>query len=135
MLAALDRAERCRDLANEWRRLAATSSSRQMRKRYSRGAERYSLLADVEQFVRSVFVAAAILGAVSSGVAVAEAATPSPSTSIIDDVSNWASKQWNSAKAEWTKGKEKWADCQKQSNDQNLSGTERWKFLAGCMTS
>src|SRR5262249_8289252 len=86
MLDALNRAEPCRDLANECRRLAATSFSRQMRKRYSRMAKRYSLLAEVEQFVRSVFVAVAILGAVSSGVAVAEAATPSPSTSIIDDV-------------------------------------------------
>jgi hypothetical protein len=49
MLDALNRAERCRDAARECRRLAATSSSRQMRKRYSRMAEHYSLLADVEE--------------------------------------------------------------------------------------
>ena len=98
-------------------------------------AEHYSLLAEVEQFVRAVFVATAILGAVSSGVALAETAPPSSSTSIIDDVSNWASKQWNLAKAEWAKGKEKWVGCEKQSNDQNLSGLESWKFLVGCVTS
>jgi hypothetical protein len=106
-----------------------------MRKRYSRTAEHYSLLAGVEQVVRSVFVATAILGVVSSGAALAETATPSSSTSIIDDVSNWASKQWNLAKAEWAKGTEKWAACQKQSNDQNMSGLESWSFVVGCMTS
>jgi hypothetical protein len=135
MLDALNRAERCRDLTHECRRLAATSSIRQMRKRYSRLAEHYGLSAEVEQFARSLLVAAAILGVVSSGVALAETATPSSSTSIVDDISNWASKQWNLAKAEWAKGKEKWADCQKQSNDQNLNGAESWKFLVGCMTS
>jgi hypothetical protein len=97
-------------------------------------AEHYSLLAEVKQFVRSVFVAIAILGVASSGAALAETATPSSSTSIIDDVSNWASKQWNLAKAEWAKGKEKWASCEKQSDDQNLSGPESWKFLVGCVT-
>ena len=136
MLDALNRAERCSDLARECRRLASTSSSGQMTERYSRMAEHYSLLAEVGRFVRSVFIATAILGVVSSGVALADTATQSPSaSSIIDDVSNWASKQWNLAKAEWAKGKEKWADCQKQSNDQNLSGPESWAFLVGCMTS
>src|SRR5262249_45988169 len=136
MLDALNRAERCRDLSQECRRLAVTSSSKQMRKRYSRMAEHYSLLTEAEQFVRSVFIATAILGMVSSGVALGETAAPSSSTSsIIDDVSNWASKQWNLAKAEWAKGKEKWAGCQKQSNDQSLSGPESWSFLVGCMTS
>jgi hypothetical protein len=135
MLDELNRAERCRDLARDCRRFAATSSSWQMRKRYSRMAEHYSVLAEIEQFVRSVFVATAILGAVSSGVALAETATPSASTSIIDDVSNWASRQWNLARAEWDKGKEKWANCQKQSNDKSLTGLESWLFLGGCMTS
>jgi hypothetical protein len=54
---------------------------------------------------------------------------------MIDDVSEWTSKQWNRAKGEWTKEKEKWADCRKQSNDQNLTGLKSWSFLASCMTS
>lgn len=133
MLDALNRAERCRDAARECRRLAATSPSRQMR--HSRMAEHHSLLAEVEQFVRSVVVAIALLGVVTAGVAFAETARPSsPTSSFIDDVSNWASEQWDWAKAEWAKGKEKWADCQKQSNDQNLSGPGSWLFLGGCMT-
>jgi hypothetical protein len=87
-------------------------------------------------FVRSVFVTAAILGVVTSGVALAQTATLSSSiSSKIDDVSNWTSEQWNRAKAEWAKEKEKWAECQKQSKDQDLTGRKSWSFLASCMTS
>jgi len=85
-------------------------------------------------FVRSALVAAAILSVVSSGVALAQTTTPPSSTSKSDDVSEWTSRQWNRAKAKWEKEKEKWADCQKQSKDQNLTGRERWSFLASCMT-
>jgi hypothetical protein len=132
MLNALNRAERYRDLAEECRRLTAISSSTQMRKRYSRMAEHYSLLAEVEQFVRSVLVATAISGVVTSGVALAQTTTPSSSmSSIVDDVSNRTSL----AKVEWAKGKENWIDCQKQSKDQNLTGPNSWSFLAHCMIS
>jgi len=87
-------------------------------------------------FVRSALVAAAVLGVATSGVALAQATTPSPSSSSkVDDVSKWTSKQWNRAKAEWAREKEKWADCQKQSKDQNLTGRKSWSFLASCMTS
>jgi hypothetical protein len=87
-------------------------------------------------FVRSALVAAAMLGVVTPGAALAQATTPSPSTSSkIDDVSQWTSKQWNRAKTEWAKDKEKWADCEKQSKDQNLTGRKSWSFLASCMTS
>src|SRR5262249_42165186 len=87
-------------------------------------------------FVRSALIAAAILGVVTPGVALGQTTTPSPSkSSIIDDVSNWTSKQWNWAKSEWTNEKEKWAGCQKQSKDQNLTGLKSWSFLASCMTS
>ena len=83
-------------------------------------------------FVRSVFVAAVVLGAVTSGVALAQTTTPS---SKVDDVSKWTSKQRNQAKAKWAKENEKWADCQKQAKDQNLTGRKSWSFLASCMTS
>ena len=87
-------------------------------------------------FVRSALVAVAILGVVTSGVALAQTTTPPSSTSSkIDDVSKWTTKQWNQAKAKWAKEKEKWADCQKQSKDQNLTGRKSWSFLASCMTS
>jgi predicted small secreted protein len=63
---------------------------------------------------------------------------PKPSSSmssIVDDVSTWTSKQLDWAKAEWAKEKEKWADCQRQSQDQNLTGPKSWSFLASCMSS
>jgi hypothetical protein len=79
-------------------------------------------------------VVAAILGMVASGAGLAQTATPSLSTSSkINDVSQWTSRQWHRAKAEWEKEKEKWADCRKQSKDQNLTGPKRWSFLASCM--
>jgi len=48
MSDALKRAERCRDLAKECRRLAAISSSTHIRARYLRMAEHYSSLAKAE---------------------------------------------------------------------------------------
>ena len=86
-------------------------------------------------FVRSALVAVAVLGLVTSGVALAQTTTPPSSTSSkVDDVSKWTSKQWNQAKAKWAKEKEKWADCRKQSKDQKLTGRKSWSFLASCMT-
>jgi hypothetical protein len=68
--------------------------------------------------------------------ALAQATAPAPTTSSkIDDISKWTTKQWNHAKAEWAKEKQKWADCQKQSKDQKLTGRKSWSFLASCMTS
>ena len=49
MSDALKRAERCRDLAKECRRLAAISSSTHIRARYLRMAEQYSSLAKAEE--------------------------------------------------------------------------------------
>jgi hypothetical protein len=86
-------------------------------------------------FVRSVFVAAVLLSVVTPGAALAQTTTPPSSTSSkVDDVSKWTSKQWDRAKAKWAEEKEKWADCQKQSTDQNLTGRKSWSFLASCMT-
>ena len=85
--------------------------------------------------VRSVFVAAAVLGMVTSGATLAQTTAPPSSTSSkVEDVSKWTSKQWDRAKAKWVEEKEKWADCQKQSTDQNLTGRKSWSFLASCMT-
>ena len=56
-------------------------------------------------FVRCALLAV-ILGAVTSGVALAQLTTPSSSpSSKIDDLSQWTSKQWHRAKAEWEKEK------------------------------
>jgi hypothetical protein len=61
----------------------------------------------------------------ASGVALAQTTTPPSSTSSkVDDVSKWTSKQWDRAKAKWVEQKEKWADCQKQSEDQKIDGSK-----------
>jgi hypothetical protein len=87
-------------------------------------------------FVRSTLVATAMLGVVAPEAARAQATAPSPSiSSKVDDISRWTEEQWNRAKVEWAKEKEKWADCQKQAQDQNLTGRKSWSFLASCMTS
>src|SRR5215510_9564431 len=90
-------------------------------------------------FVRSALIAVSILGMVTSGVVLAQTTAPSTpqssTSSKIDDVSKWTTKQWNQAKAKWAKEKEKWADCQKQSKDQKLTGRKSWSFIASCMTS
>jgi hypothetical protein len=101
-------------------------------------------------FIRSALGAVAILGIVTSGVALAQTtprpdpgrsnvfhstAQSSPTSSKLDDVSKWTTKQWNRAKAGWAVEKEKWAGCQKQSKDQKLAGRKSWSFLASCMTS
>jgi hypothetical protein len=58
-------------------------------------------------FIRSALVAVAILGVVTSGVALAQTTTPPSSTSSkIDDASKWTTKHWNQAKAKWVKQKE-----------------------------
>ncbi len=51
---AQNQAERYRDLAEEYRRLTATSSSTEMRDRYRRMAEHYSSLADAAAAEASV---------------------------------------------------------------------------------
>jgi len=38
-------------------------------------------------------------------------------------------------KGQWAKQKEKWADCNKQSQDQKLTGRKSWSFISSCMTS
>jgi hypothetical protein len=49
MLGAWNRAEHYRDLAEECRRLAATSLSSQVRNRYSQMADQYGTLAEGEE--------------------------------------------------------------------------------------
>jgi hypothetical protein len=87
-------------------------------------------------FNLSELTALALFCLLVTGPALAQTTPPASTTSSkIDDVSKWTTKQWNHAKAEWAKEKKKWADCQKQSKDKKLSGRKSWSFLATCMTS
>ncbi len=62
MWDASNRAESYRDLAEECRRLAATSLSPQMRKRFSRMAEDYSTLAEGRTSLRRLAVLMRVAG-------------------------------------------------------------------------
>ena len=87
------------------------------------------------------FIAAAVvaIGSAVSGVAFAQAPTPSaPSSSTSSraaQIEAWTTKQWDAAKQEWAKDKTKWADCEKQSDKQKLEGRKSWSFLYTCMTT
>ena len=54
-LNILSRAERCRDLAEECRRVAALYPSTEMSNHYRRMAEHYSSLADAEELGRLAY--------------------------------------------------------------------------------
>src|SRR5260370_1750359 len=86
-------------------------------------------------FVRSAFVAAAVLGAVASGVALAQTTTPPSSTSSkVDDVSKWTSKKCSRAKANGTEKKEICANCPKQPPHQNLKPPTKYAQPAPSLT-
>jgi hypothetical protein len=55
MLNILSRAERCRDLAEECRRVAAMYPSTELASHYRRMAEHYSSLADAEELSRLAY--------------------------------------------------------------------------------
>jgi hypothetical protein len=38
-------------------------------------------------------------------------------------------------KGQWAKQTDKWASCNKQADDQKLTGRDSWPFIASCMTS
>jgi hypothetical protein len=59
---------------------------------------------------------------------------PSTTSTTMDDVSKWSTKQWNAAKAKWSKEETKWAACEKQAKAQKLSGRKNWQFHYDCMT-
>ena len=61
-------------------------------------------------------------------------AKPSATSTTMDDVSKWTTKQWNAAKAKWSKEEAKWAACEKQAKAKKLSGRKNWQFHYDCMT-
>jgi hypothetical protein len=55
-------------------------------------------------------------------------------TTKMEDVSKWSRRHWNAAKARWSQEKAKWSDCQRQADQNELSGRKSWSFLYNCMT-
>ena len=90
-----------------------------------------------------LLTAAVIAGLAGTGVAFSqgpsqqdpsqkEQSQPATTTEKVKAISK---KEWDKMKGQWAKQKEKWADCNKQSQEQKLSGRKSWSFISSCMTS
>jgi len=77
---------------------------------------------------------AVIAGLVGTGVALSHNSSP-PAATPADQVKTISKREWNRMKGRWAKETDKWATCNKQADDQKLSGRNSWSFIAGCMSS
>jgi hypothetical protein len=77
---------------------------------------------------------ALIAGLVGTGVAFSQG-TPQPKVTAADKVKTISAREWNRMKRQWSKQTAKWTSCNKQADDQKLSGRKSWSFIASCMTS
>ena len=93
--------------------------------------------------IRLSFAIIAAAGLICSG-AYAQMSPPAPAPapktatapaqpSTATKVENWTQKQWDTAKAKWSKNKTKWNTCNKEADDQKLSGRKSWSYLYDCM--
>jgi hypothetical protein len=86
------------------------------------------------QIATIVAVALLATAAIAQTQMQSQPAPKSPAASKMEDVSKWTQKQWDAAKAKWSKETTKWDNCQKQADQQKLSGRKSWQFLYDCMT-
>jgi hypothetical protein len=77
---------------------------------------------------------AVIAGLIGTGVAFSQN-SPAPAATSTEKVKTISKREWNRMKGQWAKQTEKWASCNKQSDDQKLTGRKSWSFVASCMTS
>jgi hypothetical protein len=84
--------------------------------------------------IRWLLAIALVAGLVGTGVAFSQSA-PQPKATSADKVKTISARQWNRMKRQWSKQTEKWAGCNKQADDQNLTGRKSWPLIASCMTS
>jgi hypothetical protein len=81
------------------------------------------------------FLAIAVMaGLIGTGVAFSQNPSPAPPTTT-EKVKAISKREWNKMKRQWAKQTDKWESCNKQADDQKLSGRKSWSFIAGCMTS
>jgi basic membrane lipoprotein Med (substrate-binding protein (PBP1-ABC) superfamily) len=83
-----------------------------------------------------IMIAAMVLlatAAIAQTQAQSQPAPKSATSSKIEDISKWTQQQWDAAKEKWSKETAKWSACQKQADDQKLSGRKSWQFLYDCM--
>jgi hypothetical protein len=82
--------------------------------------------------------AALVVLTIAAGSALAQSTSPTPSppsgpSSASDQVKDWTLKQWDAMKREWSKDRAKWDACNRQADDQKLTGKASWSFIFDCM--
>jgi hypothetical protein len=84
--------------------------------------------------IKWLLAIAVIAGIVGTGVAFSQNRSP-PAAEPVPKVTNISKREWNRMKVQWAKQTDKWAGCNKQADDQKLTGRDSWPFIASCMTS
>jgi hypothetical protein len=84
--------------------------------------------------IKWLLAMAVIAGLVGTGIAFSQNRSQ-PAVPPNDKVKSISKREWNKMKEQWAKQTDKWASCNRQSDDQKLSGRKSWSFIAGCMTS
>jgi hypothetical protein len=84
--------------------------------------------------IKWLLAIAVIAGLVGTGVAFSQN-SPTPTATPTEKIKTISKREWNRMKGQWAKQTEKWASCNKQSDDQKLTGRKSWSFIASCMTS
>ena len=84
--------------------------------------------------IKWLLAIAVIAGLVGTGVAFSQNPSP-PAATPTEKVKTISKREWNRMKGQWAKQTEKWTSCNKQADDQKLTGRESWSFIANCMTS
>jgi hypothetical protein len=84
--------------------------------------------------IKWLLVMAVIAGLVGTGIAFSQNRSQ-PAAPPTDKVKSISKREWNKMKEQWAKQTDRWASCNRQSDDQKLSGRKSWSFIAGCMTS
>jgi hypothetical protein len=86
--------------------------------------------------IRWLLAMALVAGAVGTGVAFSQSALEAQAkATTTETVKTISARQWSRMKRQWSKQTVKWTNCNKQADDQKLTGRKSWPFIASCMSS
>jgi hypothetical protein len=86
--------------------------------------------------IRWLLAMALVAGAIGTGVAFSQSASEAQAkATTTEKVKTISARQWSRMKRQWSKQTVKWTSCNKQADDQKLTGRKSWTFIASCMSS
>ncbi len=97
-----------------------------------------AIATDTETFmsIRWLLAMALVAGLVGTGVAFSQSPPQAQAkATTTEKVKTISARQWSRMKRQWSKQTVKWTSCNKQADDQKLTGRKSWTFIASCMTS